>query len=215
MLSEIGLTILVPVAALLQVIPQPVRFDLPPTIDRCAGVCSPIGVHGDRIQSMSGTTLVPSRPCRRKGMCFSCGPQTPLLRGPLSWRWLTMVGTTMLHKVAMAEQMFHAFDFMPQGICVLRQDLVVIFWNRCLEDWTHLHVAKWWEQAWTASFPISIAHNTSVVCRWFLLVAHRWYSRHSCIRPCCQHFCGWAYASAHTTVTALPVPRRQAITPCV
>jgi PAS domain S-box-containing protein len=27
-------------------------------------------------------------------------------------------------------------DHIPIGICILRKDFVVIFWNRCLEDWT-------------------------------------------------------------------------------
>jgi signal transduction histidine kinase/ActR/RegA family two-component response regulator len=48
----------------------------------------------------------------------------------------------IMHEVAMATQRFDALDCMPQGVCVLRRDLVVLFWNRCLEDWTHLSQQK-------------------------------------------------------------------------
>ncbi|MFC1735257.1 response regulator [Candidatus Hydrogenedentota bacterium] len=29
-------------------------------------------------------------------------------------------------------------DFIPLGVCVLRRDSTVIFWNKCLEDWTEI-----------------------------------------------------------------------------
>ncbi len=34
---------------------------------------------------------------------------------------------------------FSLFDQIPLGICVLRSDSVVLFWNRCLEDWTKIN----------------------------------------------------------------------------
>jgi len=35
-----------------------------------------------------------------------------------------------------AANKFFMFDYVPIGICVLRKDYVVLFWNNCLEDWT-------------------------------------------------------------------------------
>ena len=35
-----------------------------------------------------------------------------------------------------AAKEFFMFDYVPIGICVLRKDYVVLFWNNCLEDWT-------------------------------------------------------------------------------
>lgn len=35
-----------------------------------------------------------------------------------------------------AAKEFFMFDHVPIGICVLRKDYVVLFWNNCLEDWT-------------------------------------------------------------------------------
>jgi diguanylate cyclase (GGDEF)-like protein/PAS domain S-box-containing protein len=36
------------------------------------------------------------------------------------------------------EQQFGLFDRMPNGVCVLRCDFVVLFWNQCLENWTQI-----------------------------------------------------------------------------
>jgi len=33
---------------------------------------------------------------------------------------------------------FHLLDHVPLGIVVVRQDMVVLFWNRCLEEWTRV-----------------------------------------------------------------------------
>ncbi len=37
-----------------------------------------------------------------------------------------------------AEQNFSILDRVPVGLCVIRQDFVVLFWNRILEDWTKI-----------------------------------------------------------------------------
>ncbi|WP_071515047.1 sensor domain-containing diguanylate cyclase [Geitlerinema sp. PCC 9228] len=36
------------------------------------------------------------------------------------------------------EQQFGLFDRIPNGVCVLRCDFVVLFWNQCLENWTQI-----------------------------------------------------------------------------
>lgn len=43
-----------------------------------------------------------------------------------------------MNEFEIAQQTFSALDYLPLGALVLRQDLVVVFWNRCLEDWTGL-----------------------------------------------------------------------------
>ncbi|HEY9619542.1 MAG TPA: PAS domain-containing protein, partial [Crinalium sp.] len=40
------------------------------------------------------------------------------------------------------EQAFNLLDHMPIGACVLRDDFRVVFWNRCLEEWTRCPRAK-------------------------------------------------------------------------
>ncbi len=42
----------------------------------------------------------------------------------------------------MAEKEFGVLDYIPAGICILRKDLTVVFWNSCLEDWTGIHREK-------------------------------------------------------------------------
>ncbi len=40
--------------------------------------------------------------------------------------------------IALYEEKFVLFDRIPAGVCVLRQDFVVLFWNHCLETWTKI-----------------------------------------------------------------------------
>ena len=40
--------------------------------------------------------------------------------------------------IALYEEKFGLFDRIPVGVCVLRQDFVVLFWNQCLETWTKI-----------------------------------------------------------------------------
>ncbi len=44
----------------------------------------------------------------------------------------------MVNELKIAAEKFGVLDRVPMGVCVLREDYVVLFWNRCLEDWTHL-----------------------------------------------------------------------------
>jgi|GEM_PF-2181189 PAS fold len=36
------------------------------------------------------------------------------------------------------QQKFGILDNVPVGVCVLREDFAVLFWNSCLEDWTKI-----------------------------------------------------------------------------
>lgn len=41
-----------------------------------------------------------------------------------------------MNDIQMAAQEFGVLDRVFEGVCVLREDLTVLFWNRCLEEWT-------------------------------------------------------------------------------
>ncbi|MEW6417765.1 MAG: PAS domain S-box protein [Nitrospirota bacterium] len=43
-----------------------------------------------------------------------------------------------MNELGLAEKEFNIFDHIPLGICVLRSDSIVLFWNKCLEDWTKI-----------------------------------------------------------------------------
>ncbi|HCF28209.1 MAG TPA: hypothetical protein DEV81_13635 [Cyanobacteria bacterium UBA11049] len=40
--------------------------------------------------------------------------------------------------ISQAQEKFNIFDTVPLGICVLQQDLIVLFWNSYLEEWTKI-----------------------------------------------------------------------------
>lgn len=42
----------------------------------------------------------------------------------------------MIDEIQQVEEKFGILDRMPVGACILRQDFIVLFWNKCLEDWT-------------------------------------------------------------------------------
>jgi len=41
-----------------------------------------------------------------------------------------------MNEIQAAQKEFGILDRVPEGVCVLREDFSVLFWNRCLEDWT-------------------------------------------------------------------------------
>ncbi len=47
-----------------------------------------------------------------------------------------------MKEIEIAEKEFGILDHVPIGIFVLRRDLVVLFWNNCLEDWTGISRKK-------------------------------------------------------------------------
>lgn len=44
----------------------------------------------------------------------------------------------MSTEIQSVKEKYSILDRMPVGICILRDDWVVLFWNSCLEDWTNL-----------------------------------------------------------------------------
>lgn len=40
------------------------------------------------------------------------------------------------HELIWSQEKFEVLDYLPEGTLVLRHDFTVLFWNRCLEDWT-------------------------------------------------------------------------------
>lgn len=46
-----------------------------------------------------------------------------------------------------------ALDCLPLGVCLLRDDGTVVFWNRCLEEWSHLARAETLGQSLFSIFP--------------------------------------------------------------
>ena len=43
-----------------------------------------------------------------------------------------------INEIDAAVQTFRLLDQVPVGVCVLRDDFEVLFWNRCLEEWTRI-----------------------------------------------------------------------------
>jgi diguanylate cyclase (GGDEF)-like protein/PAS domain S-box-containing protein len=51
------------------------------------------------------------------------------------------------------EQKFGVLDSVPVGVCLLRDDFVVLFWNTCLEDWTKIPRSQMLGTNITTHFP--------------------------------------------------------------
>ena len=45
---------------------------------------------------------------------------------------------SIMDTISQAQEKFNLFDTIPLGICVLQQDLIVLFWNSYLEEWTKI-----------------------------------------------------------------------------
>jgi PAS domain S-box-containing protein len=56
-------------------------------------------------------------------------------------------------------QAFSLLDHMPIGTCVIRDDLCVVFWNRCLEEWTQIPRSQITGEDITQLFPESSELN--------------------------------------------------------
>ncbi len=48
----------------------------------------------------------------------------------------------LLNEIEAATLKFGVLDYAPLGFCLLRHDFTVLFWNRCLENWTKLPSQK-------------------------------------------------------------------------
>ncbi|RUT01064.1 hypothetical protein DSM106972_070700 [Dulcicalothrix desertica PCC 7102] len=44
----------------------------------------------------------------------------------------------MLEIIAQWQEKFSHFDLIPLGLCILKSDYTVIYWNNCLEEWTKI-----------------------------------------------------------------------------
>ncbi|MGK7903492.1 MAG: ATP-binding protein [Hormoscilla sp.] len=58
-----------------------------------------------------------------------------------------------MKEIEIAASKLRMLDHVPVGLCLLRQDLVVLFWNRCLSDWTKIPTAEILGRPLDASFP--------------------------------------------------------------
>ena len=47
-----------------------------------------------------------------------------------------------MEELKVAQTKFFLLDNMPIGLCLVRQDFVVLYWNRCLENWTKIPRAE-------------------------------------------------------------------------
>ncbi|MFP4123667.1 PAS domain S-box protein [Coleofasciculus sp.] len=61
--------------------------------------------------------------------------------------------TAIATEIQTAAHQFNVLDQVPMGNCVLRSDLVVLYWNRCLENWTHISKQQILGQKITDHFP--------------------------------------------------------------
>lgn len=53
-----------------------------------------------------------------------------------------------------AEQSYYLLDFVPVGVCVLRSNNQVLFWNNCLEHWTNISKTQIIGQTLGSYFPV-------------------------------------------------------------
>lgn len=55
--------------------------------------------------------------------------------------------------ITQAQEKFNLLDQVPLGVCVLQPQLIVLFWNRCLEEWTKIPRDQILGKAITEYFP--------------------------------------------------------------
>ena len=60
---------------------------------------------------------------------------------------------SIMDTISQAQEKFNLFDTIPLGICVLQQDLIVLFWNSYLEEWTKISRDKILGTEITKHFP--------------------------------------------------------------
>ncbi|HAC62012.1 MAG TPA: GGDEF domain-containing protein [Cyanothece sp. UBA12306] len=41
-----------------------------------------------------------------------------------------------MNEIELAYNKFYSLNFVPVGICIIKEDFTIIFWNKCLEEWT-------------------------------------------------------------------------------
>ena len=58
-----------------------------------------------------------------------------------------------MDEIKQVEEKFNLLDRMPVGVCLLREDFVVLFWNSCLEEWTKITRSQILKTDITTYFP--------------------------------------------------------------
>lgn len=110
-----------------------------------------------------------------------------------------------MNEIQTAQKEFGILDRVPEGVCVLRQDFMVLFWNRCLEDWTGILRTEILEKDITSYYPhlrqAKYAHRLRQI---FQGGPPTIFSSqlHKSIIPCQRPDERWRIQ--HTTVTAVP-----------
>ncbi len=59
-----------------------------------------------------------------------------------------------MEQLQQVEQAYHLLDLLPVGTCVLRADYRVLFWSRCLEEWTNISKKQIIGQPIGSYFPV-------------------------------------------------------------
>jgi diguanylate cyclase (GGDEF)-like protein/PAS domain S-box-containing protein len=108
-----------------------------------------------------------------------------------------------MNDIQFAQKEFGILDRVPEGVCILREDFQVVFWNRCLEQWTgifsdeilgkdigiyfpHLHQPKYifrLQQIFSGGPPTifsSQLHKSIIPCQ---LPDNRWRIQHTTVTP--------------------------------
>ncbi|MCP4691511.1 MAG: diguanylate cyclase [Desulfobacterales bacterium] len=104
-----------------------------------------------------------------------------------------------------AAQKFSVFNHVPLGVCVVRDDYTVLFWNRCLEDWTRIPASEILGRGLGSRFPhLNAPHYQSRLNTIFQGGPPAIFSSqlHRNIFPCVLPNGGMRIH--HTTVTAMP-----------
>ncbi len=59
----------------------------------------------------------------------------------------------IINEIKRVEEKFSLLDRVPVGVCVLRKDLIILFWNSCLEEWTNIRRQQILKTKITTHFP--------------------------------------------------------------
>ncbi len=110
-----------------------------------------------------------------------------------------------MSEILVANQKFDIFNHVPLGVCVVRDDYAVLFWNRCLEDWTGITASDILGRGLGSRFPhLKAPHYQSRLETVFLGGPPAIFSSqlHKHIFPCTLP--NGEMRIHHTTVTSMP-----------
>jgi len=113
--------------------------------------------------------------------------------------------TAIATEIQTAVNQFNVLDQVPMGNCVLRSDLVVLYWNRCLENWTHLSKQQILGQKITDHFPhLNHAKYTTRLQQIFAGGPPTVFSSQLHVHLIPAPLADGSFRIQHTTVTAVP-----------